>query len=186
MPDIDTTTTSPEGDATGSPEGTPDAQAQNTLSEVEQARKRQAGAERARQEAERERDEAKRAYEALVNSKPEDQKPVDTNALIKQAKAELKAEFEAEYAKKAAEAQGAALDARFPAARAKFPEVTDAVKLAELEAFFGEEPEAPRPIANAAGREQTGAKQPDDMTREELKDSFRGMSPAELGFTVAE
>lgn len=188
MPDITDQTTTPDGAADASTStgdagtaGDAGAAGSSTTSELELARRRQAGAERARQEAERALKEANDRIAALSAGKPADQLPVDMKAILKQAKDELKAEFEAEYSKKTAEAEGRALDARFPLARAKFPEVTDTVKLAELEVLFGEPAETPKPVGNNQQRTTTGQKNIEDMTVAELRAHMRTIDPAEAG-----
>lgn len=182
MPEIGDQTTTPEGVVDGSSTEDPTAAPASTPSELELARRRQAGAEKARQEAEKQRDEAVRLAESLKAGIPADQQPVDMKALLKQAKDELKAEFEAEYSKKAETLTAQALDARFPAARAKFPSVTDAVQLAELEAVFGEAADPPTPVGNNQARGAgTGAKNPEDMTSAELQAYMRTLDPAVAG-----
>lgn len=187
MPDIITETNVSGGEAPTAPEGstaaagTEGAEASNTLSDVESARKRQAGAEKARQEAVAQLAAANAELERLRSSKPGENPAADLDAAIKAAKAELKAEFEAEKAKVIAEATGKALDAKFPAARERFPEVTDPIKLAELEGLFGETTEPPVPVGNNQARTKTGAPDPESMTSKELQEYMKTLDPRAIG-----
>lgn len=182
MPEISTETIVSGAEAATAPEGTGEAEASNTLSEVELARKRQAGAEKARQEADRQLAETRAELDRLrAGTKPGENSQVDIDAAIKQAKAELKAEYEANFAKAKAEAEGAALDARFPSARTRFPEVTDAVKLAELEGLFGETAEPPKPVGNNQQKTVTGAPDIETMTSKQLQEYMKTLSAEEAG-----
>lgn len=151
-----------------------------TAKVIEDYRKRQAGAEKARQEAER-REKAALAELEELRGQRKTQKQPETGPDIESVRRELQAEYEAKLAEQVAKAQGDALDARFPAARAKFPEVTDTVKLAELEAFYAE-PETPKPIGNNPPKAtQTGVKNIEDMTSAELQAHIKGLSRADMG-----
>lgn len=123
---------SPE--ATGS-ETTPDQTGTPTVDPVALARKRQAGAEAARQKAEEERNKALKeleAYRAKERS-VEDQSLADNAKLQERlALAERRAE-EAE-----AKAQARILDSLYPNARKELPEVTDEVRLAKFEALLAD------------------------------------------------
>jgi hypothetical protein len=165
----------------GAPEGTAAEETQDpTAKVIEDYRKRQAGAEKARQEAERIKDQALRELEELKSSRKTTKEPADGQGL-EELKRELQADYDRKLAEQVAKAQGDALDARFPLARAKFPEVTDTVKLAELEAFYGE-PETPKPIGNNPPKgTQTGDKPIEDMTSAELQAAIKRMSRADFG-----
>lgn len=176
--DIDPTVTDPATDpapvedpaATGS---TSDEDPTNKA--IEDARKRQAGAEKARQEAIRERDEAKAALEALRTGKAPkagEAPEFDPEAFKREVQAE---------ANKAIEA--ARLDAKFPLARGRFPEVTDTAKLAELESLFSDNatPETPKPVGNNPPKAPAGAKNYEDMTSAELQAEIKKLPREALG-----
>ncbi len=141
---------------------------------IEDARKRQAGAEKARQEAIRERDEAKAAYEALRTGKKSEPKAdeFDQEAFKRDVQ---------ESANKAIEA--ARLDAKYPTARGRFPEVTDTAKLAELESLFTDNatPETPKPVGNNPARAATGAKNIEDMSSAELQQHIKTLPREAFG-----
>lgn len=173
MPD-ETTLTAPAADDTDAPaaSGTASDEATDpTAKIIDDYRRRQSGAEKARLEAERKLNETLARLEALEkgkSAKPSDAGP-DFDARLK--------EIEERYAKQAedmiAKVTGDALNARFPAARAKFPEVTDTVKLAELEAMFTET-EIPPPVGNNPARTQAPAtKRVEDMTIAEREEYIR-------------
>lgn len=182
MPD-DTTLLAPADSATGSApigtgsgdEGDPGAKA------IEDARKRQSGAEKARAEAERLRDEALAELAAFKGKPPKDDGSAgpDTAAI----KRELEAQYEKKLADATAKVTGEALNARFPAARAKFPGITDTVQLAELEVIYGD---SEKPIGNNAARGNAGTKSIDDMSVAELRQHMRGMSHADMGIVKAD
>jgi multidrug efflux pump subunit AcrA (membrane-fusion protein) len=140
---IDTTSTSP--DAEGTPEeGSPEQQGTDYAALVASARKRQAGAEAARQAAESKLADAMKelgTYKTQAQSASE--KELSELATLKAhlEQAELRAR-EAE-----AKAEARILDARFPNARKELPEITDEVKLAKFEAMLADpgEPEPPTP-----------------------------------------
>ncbi len=107
----------------------------NTQDPLTLARKRQAGAEAARQEAARQLAEAQaklEKYEA-ADRDADQQKAADI--------ATLQAKLEAAE-KRAADADNIAnakiLDVKYPNARARLPEITDEVRLAEFEQLFAE------------------------------------------------
>lgn len=145
---------SPAGDS--KPEGSkPD--------ELSLARRRQAGAEAARaaEKARADALEAKvRDYEA--KNQTAEQKDLSDIARLQAAlDAEKKRADEAE-----AKAEAKVLDHRFPQARAKFPEITDEVRLAELQAFYAEEVEVEPPTPrqhNEAKPSDGGTKKPESL-----------------------
>lgn len=168
---------------TVAPDGTGTEATQDpTAKLIEDYRRRQAGAERARQEAERQRDQYLRELEeARSTRKPAKEGEGPDLAAVKR---ELEEQFEQRLQQEVRKAEGKALDARFPAARAKFPEVTDAVKLAELEALFGEAPSAPKPIGNnPAGASQKEAKNYEDMTSAQLQEEIKKLPRSAFGLT---
>ncbi len=133
------------GEASSEAEGTTESPEQKTTTEQDPlalARKRQAGAEAARQEAARQLGEAQaklEKYEAAERT-ADQTKAADM--------ATLQAKLEAAE-KRAAEADDKAnakiLDVKYPNARTKLPEITDEVRLAEFETLFAEVPEAIEP-----------------------------------------
>lgn len=149
---------------------------------IKDAQKRQAGAERARQEAIRERDELKARLDALEAAKPPSKKAEEGDDVEARIRA---AEQAAEERVKAAEAKATAdiLNSKFPAARAKFPEITDTAKLAELEVMFGEASEPPTPVGNNVQRPSGATKRYEDMTLAELRAEEKKLSRADLGLS---
>ncbi len=138
-------TTLDEGAGSPDPEGsatTPEGTGTQALDPVVLARRRQAGAESARQAAE---SKAARLEAELATLKGAGttQEATDAATLKEQLRIANEALAKADTAKAAA-----VLDVKFPVARAKFPAITDEVQLAELEGFFGEtssdEPPTPR------------------------------------------
>lgn len=179
-PAADQTLTDPPADAGAEApaEGEEAAEDPNAKA-IEDARKRQAGAEKARQEAIRERDELKARLDALEASS---KKPATKPAESDDAEARIRAaEQAAEERVKAAEAKATAdiLNSKFPAARAKFPEITDTAKLAELEVLFGES-DTPTPVGNSPSR-PAAPKRYEDMTLAELREAEKKLTKADLG-----
>lgn len=133
----DPTTTTPEGEGS---ETTPDPTGSTPEELVASYRKRQAGAEAARQAA-----EAKAADLAarLAKYEQEHQSAADKDlSELAATKARLEAaERRAQEAEEKATAR--ILDARFPNARKELPEVTDEVRLARFEAMLAEDSEEP-------------------------------------------
>ncbi len=140
---IDKTGTSP--DAEGTPEeGSPEQKDTDYAALVASARKRQAGAEAARQLAEKNLADAMKelgTYKSAVQTASE--KDMTELATLK---AHL-AQAEERAAQAEAKAEARILDARFPNARKEFTEITDEVKLAKLEAMLADpgDPEPPTP-----------------------------------------
>jgi hypothetical protein len=167
----------------GTPEGegsetTPDQKGSQQVDPIVLARKRQAGAEAARQKAE-EQAAALRAqldkYESANRSAAD--KDLADNAKLQErlAAAERRAE-EAE-----AKAQGRILDALYPNARAELPEVTDEVRLAKFEALLREDPEAEPPApqnpneSNRAARGDAVGTKPKEETSEDILARLKAM-----------
>lgn len=164
----------------GAPAGTAEDETQDpTAKVIEDYRRRQAGSEKARQEAERVRDTAL-AELAALKATPSSPKPGETGPDIASLKRELEAQYEERFAKETAKVQGEALNARFPLARAKFPSVTDSVQLAELEGLLGE-PDPAKPIGNNAARGNAGAKSIEDMTSAELQKAIKDLPREAFG-----
>jgi hypothetical protein len=140
-------TTGNESAETKGTEGSPETKPTTEQDPLALARKRQAGAEAARQEAARQLAEA----QAKLDKYEAAERTADQNKAADIAT--LQAKLEAAE-KKAAEADAKAeakiLDIKYPNARGKLPEITDEVRLAEFEALFaettteGKEPPAPQ------------------------------------------
>jgi multidrug efflux pump subunit AcrA (membrane-fusion protein) len=175
---IDSTTGVESAEAEGT-EGSPEQKPTTAQDPLALARKRQAGAEAARQEAARQLSEAQAKlakYESAERT-ADQQKAADI--------ATLQAKLEAAE-KRAADADSIAnqkiLDVKFPNARARLPEITDEVRLAEFEALFAEVPEDPEPPApqnpNASNRAASGdatASQPKEETSQDILARLKAM-----------
>lgn len=159
-------------DGTGqSPEGAAD-NAADPAKVIEDLRKRQSGADKARDAAIEERNALKARLDSLLSGKSGGQGEDG-----KKDEATIRAEVQREYDEKLAKAQSAieaaTLDAKFPVARKRFPEVTDTAKLAELETVFGDvTPDPPKPIGNNPPKDAGGSKNIDDMSVAELRASL--------------
>lgn len=116
-------------------ETTPDPKPSGTEDPIALARKRQAGAEAARQKAQEEAAELRKRLETYesANRSADDQKLAD-NAKLQ----ERLAAAEARAAEAEAKAQARILDTLYPAARKELPEVTDEVRLAKFEALLSD------------------------------------------------
>lgn len=176
----DATTTS-EGE--GSPDtGTPDQTGSQTPDELALARKRQAGAEAARQQAIKERDAALAELETFrAKDRSQSDKDLADNAKLKE-----RLEFEQRRADEAeARAEGRILDIKYPNARTKLPELTDEVRLAEFEALLAETDDAvktppPPQNPNANNPTSTGANtgtKPKAESSEDIAARLKGMKP---------
>ena len=145
------TSTSPEPEGTPA-EGSQTAEGTDYAAQVASYRKRQAGAEAARQVAEQKLVDAEKALSAY-RAKDQTAAQAEAGEL-----ATLKANLEAAE-KRASEAEAKAeariLDAKYPNARKELPEVADEVRLAKFEAMLREddsEDEPPTPRRNSAAR----------------------------------
>lgn len=152
--------TSPE-DEGPSETTTPDQKGTDPQELIASYRKRQAGAEAARQAAERKLADAERELEAF---RAKNRTAEDTE-LSELARLKAKVEDAERRASEAeAKAEARILDARFPNARKELPEVTDEVRLAKFEAMLkDEEPEAeepPTPVSNNGSRTAAGGVKP--------------------------
>lgn len=147
---LDDTTTTPEGEGSAT---TPDSTVSNADDQIASYRRRQAGAEAARQVAEAKAKELETEL-AKYRSAAQTESEKDLSELAA-TKARLEAaERTAAEAEKKAEAR--ILDARFPNARKELPEVTDEVRLAKFEALLAEEEDAsPTPLRHNETRSGT-------------------------------
>jgi hypothetical protein len=132
----DTTTvtdTSLEAEATA---GSPEPEAMDPAKVIDSYKRRQAGAEAARQAAEAKANAALAELEALraKSRTTEDQETADLATLREQLR--IATEKAAQADARVATAQ---LDAKFPNARKELPEVTDEVRLAKFEAMLRDE-----------------------------------------------
>lgn len=173
-----------DGSTTPEGEGTPDTESPDTTGsqapdELALARKRQAGAEAARQQAQKERDAALKELEAYRAKErtASDQDLADNAKLKERLEAAERRAAEAE-----AKAEGRILDIKYPKARAELPEITDEVRLAKLEALLSDDDEAtpPPPQNPNANNKTSGAAattQPKAETSEDIAARLRGMRP---------
>lgn len=149
-----TSTESPAGE--GSTE-TPDPKATTEQDPLALARKRQAGAEAARQEAARQLAEANKELETYRSKDRDADQTKAADIATLQAKLDA---AEKRAAEADSNANGKILDIKYPNARAKLPEISDEVRLAEFEALFAEVPEGKEPPApqnpNASNRAASG------------------------------
>lgn len=160
MADDDTTTGSDGANDQSSEEA--GGNAADPQKVIDDLRKRQSGADKAREAEVAERDALQARLDALLSGKGKgeaENQPVDADAI----RAQVQKEYEAKLA-------AVTLDAKYPEARKRFPEVTDTVKLAELESIFSDTPAAPpKPIGNNPASGGTGAKRIEDMSVKELR-----------------
>jgi hypothetical protein len=164
----DDKTTAPATATDQSPEGAA-PEAPDPEKVIADLTKRQSGADKARDIAIAERDLLKSQYEALLAGKSSAQDP---NATKDEAtiRAEVAREYDERLARERATDLAKVLDAQFPVARKKFPGITDAAQLAELETVFGDRaPAPPTPIGNNPPKDAGGSKNIDDMTVAELR-----------------
>jgi hypothetical protein len=177
--DATTGTTSAEGE--GSQSGTPDQKPTEGQDPIALARKRQAGAEAARQEAEKQRDAALKELEKFQSAQRSeaDKELADMAKLRERLDQAEKRAAEAEL-----KAEARVLDARFPKARAELPEVTDEVRLAKFEAILADDASAdekdpPKPQnPNESNRSASGdatAAAPKPETSEDIKARLKQM-----------
>jgi hypothetical protein len=167
MADDDTTTASDGADDQSSEEAVESAADPQKV--IEDLRKRQSGADKARDTAIAERNALKAQLDSLLSGKSgqQDQKGEKSEAEIR---AEVAREYEQRLAEERAQDLAKVLDAQFPTARKKFPNITDAAQLAELEAVFGDTtPVPPKPVGNNPPKSAGGSKSIDDMSVAELR-----------------
>lgn len=146
MPESANNQSDPSPDDEGTDDQSPDQKGTETPDEIALARRRQAGAEAARQVAEGKYAAAQKELDAFrAKNQTDEQKDLSEVARLT---AQLEA-AEARAADAEINAKVKVLDAQFPHARAEYPEITDEVKLARLEALttpeeVGSEPPTPR------------------------------------------
>jgi len=169
----------------GTPEGegsdtTPTQTASVEVDPIVLARKRQAGAEAARQEAARQLAAAqKRLAEYEAKDRDTDQQKAADIATLQERLAAAEAKAEQAEAK----AQARILDIKYPNARAKLPEITDEVRLAEFEALFAEPADVTPPAPqnpNESNRIASGdatARKPAEETSEDILARLKTMTP---------
>lgn len=169
MADDDTTTAS--ADASGQSSSGAAAPGETDPQKViDDLRKRQSGADKARDTAIAERDALQARLDALIAGQQSSNQSGDTKKTEAEIRAEVSKEFEQRAAAQRAEDLAKVLDQQYPAARKKFPTLTDAAQLAELETLFGEAPAAPKVIGNnPQGTAGSGAKRIEDMSVKELR-----------------
>lgn len=159
-----------------SPTGAAVADAKTGDDELESLRKRQSGADKARDIAIAERDAALARLAALEAGKPakggSDGDSIDVEAL----KQELRKEFSAQTAEAVAAERLKGLQRLYPNATKRFPSLADEAQLAELEEVFGDKP---KPVGNNSARD-TKPKSDEDMTAAELKASINAMDTSNL------
>lgn len=160
------TETSPE------PESTPTAE-QTASKQIDDYRKRQAGAEAARQGAEKKLAEQTKELEAYrAASRSADDAKLATEAGLQERIAQLTKERD----EAATKAEARILDAKFPNARAELPEVTDEVRLAKFEAMLAEPAETPAPTTLGANPPRTPTNQTED-TSHDIAQRLKAMTP---------
>jgi succinate dehydrogenase/fumarate reductase flavoprotein subunit len=150
--------------------GTQDQTASPEVDQVALARKRQAGAEAARQEAARQLKEAKERlakYEAAERS--EDQQKAADIATLQ----ERLAAAEAKAAQAEEKAAARILDVKYPNARKELPEVTDEVRLAKFETLLSDDDYTPPPVQKP--NEQNRAVAGTPQSRPEAEETFDDM-----------
>jgi hypothetical protein len=162
-------------------ETTPTPTASPEVDQVALARKRQAGAEAARQEAARQLAEAKARlakYEEAERT-VDQQKAADIATLQERLAA---AESKAAQAEEKANAR--ILDVKYPNARAKLPELVDEIRLAEFEAMLAPDVEVAPPAPQNPNQTNRAASTPKagEVAAEESFDDMVArlkMSPVE-------
>lgn len=172
-------TTTPEGTGTA---GSPAETGSQEQDPVALARKRQAGAEAARQKAE---EQNAALMKELEGYRSKERSAEDQN-LADNAKLQERLEFEQRRADEAeARANARILDTLYPNARKELPEVTDEVRLAKFEALLAEDPTAEekkpaQPQNPNESNRQAGAApatQPKTETSEDIKARLKTMRP---------
>ena len=164
--------TTPDEDAT---EQVADSKGLTEADAADTWRKRQAGADAARAVAEKERDDLRKQLAAYQAKEREAQDAGLSETAKLQARVEA-AERKAAEAEQAANAK--VLDKLYPTARAEFPEVTDEVRLAKLEAMLAggtptEETDTPRAMRAPKSASQ-GAK-PNSKSVKDLEAELAAM-----------
>lgn len=150
----------------GTQDGSPDQTGTDAAAQIASYRKRQAGAEAARQAAEKKAADLQaklEAYEA-TNRSASDKELADVAKLQERLAAAEQKAAEAE-----AKANARVLDAKYPNARKELPEVTDEVRLSKFEAMLADtDPEPPTPTAHNESKSTAGGAVK-EQTADELK-----------------
>ncbi len=164
--------TTPEAEGS---ETTPEAEGSDPAAALALARKRQGGAENARQIAEA---KAAALEKELAGYREANQTAAEKD-LTELAKAQARAEAAEKRAQEAETAANAkVLDKLYPEARAKFPEITDEVRLAELQVFYAKEAPftPPTPMRhNESKTSAAGARKPAERTAADVKAELLAM-----------
>jgi len=158
-------------------ETTPNATGSDPAAEIASARKRQAGAEAARQAAVARATEleAKLAKYETANQTAAEKDMTDLARQTARAEAAEKKAAEAEE-----KATARILDARFPNARKELPELTDEVRLAKFEAMLADGGEVPTPMQHSESKSSSAAA-PKERSLAEVKADLLKM-PMPEGF----
>lgn len=159
-----------------SPKGAADSGSGDGSDELETLRKRQSGADKAREIAVRERDEDLARIAAMEAGKPAAKSGEKGDIDVEALKQELRKEFNASTAEAVKAERLKGLARVYPNAAKRFPNLDDEVQLAELEEVFGDKP---KPVGNNAQR-GTAPKSDEDMTAAELAASIKAMDTSNL------
>lgn len=143
------------------------------------ARKRQAGAEAARQQAEK---EAKALRAKLEEYESANRSAADKEAADNAKLQERLAQAEKRAAEAEQKAQARILDSLYPNARKELPEVTDEVRLAKFEALLADGPveaSPPPQNPNESNRLASGdaTHKPKEETSEDILSRLKSMTP---------
>lgn len=172
--DNDATQTGEATQADDDSSGTQSQGGSDSAAEIASYRKRQAGAEAARQVAEgkaKELEQRLAKYEAATQTAAEK----DLSELAA-TKARLEAaERRAQEAEVKAEAR--ILDAKYPNARKEFPEIADEARLAKYEVIFGEDDadDLPTPLKHQESRSASAAPKQKELTADDVKAQLLSM-----------
>lgn len=175
MPDIEPTdgidqpddqSSSEAGASTGS----------DPAAELEALRKRQSGADKARDIAIQERDAALRRLAELEAGKAPKKGDSGDSIDIEALKQELLTDMKGQTEKALAAQRQEFLSRLYPNATKRFPGLADEAQLAELEEVFGDKP---KPVGNNQQRTPS-QKSDDEMTAAELAASIKAMDTSNL------
>lgn len=170
----DQTVSDQTGDQSSSEAG--DQSSFDPAAELESLRKRQSGADKARDIAIAERDRLAAELAALKTGKPAGKSEGGSDVDVEALKQELRKEFSEQTAKAVEAERLKGLQRLYPNATKRFPGLADEAQLAELEEVFGDRP---KPVGNNASRDQK-PKSDEDMTAAELAASIKGMDTSNL------
>lgn len=168
----DTTSTSPEDEGT---ETSPESKDTDYAAMVASARKRQAGAEAARQAAEAKYAAAEKELEAFrAQHRTAEQKDLSELARLQE---QLKS-AEARAAEAEAKAEARILDAKYPNARKELPEITDEVRLAKIEAMLADPGDPDPPTPRGVNGPRAGQKGPaKELSSEDILAHLATLTP---------